>query len=81
MMILEHSFLTFSGAVVIMAMDQEGMDELVRNTRDIGNVDDFMGRMLRDDGDRQPPIRSNVTRRCDLTVTRPGTKPGVRDSC
>lgn len=67
-----------------MAIDQEAMDEHVRVTGRLDNVDEFMGEyfrelpgMDRNEMERQPRINETVTRRCNISMTRPTTVPGV----
>ena len=63
---------------MIMAIDQQAMDEHVRATDDLDNVDDFMGRLFRGGSQgREPLIHSNTSKRCDISMTRPTTIPGV----
>ena len=63
---------------MIMAIDQQAMDEHVRATDDLDNVDDFMGRLFRNGSQgRDPLIHNNATRRCEISMTRPTTIPGV----
>lgn len=62
---------------MIMALDQEAIDEHVRITGDDFNVDDFMGAFFRRNGDREPVISDMAPMRCDISMTRPTTTPGV----
>ncbi len=63
---------------MIMAIDQQAMDEHVRTTDDLDHVDDFMGRMFRNDSrGKEPVISPNVSKRCEISMTRPTTIPGV----
>lgn len=63
-----------------MAIDQEAMDEHVRNTDELSNVDNFMGGFFRNDSDMGPIIRDVAIRRCNVTMTRPTTTRGVSHS-
>ena len=62
----------------MLAMDQQALDEHVRATDDLDNVDDFMGRMFRNGSQgRDPLISHNASSRCNISMTRPTTIPGV----
>lgn len=62
-----------------MAMDQEALDEHVRGTDGgFDNVDKLMGGFNRPSGDREPIVREEAHNRCNITMTRPVTRPGVR---
>lgn len=63
-----------------MAIDQEAMDEHVRNTDELSNVDNFMGGFFRNDSDMGPIIRDVAIRRCNISMTRPTTTRGVSHS-
>lgn len=60
-----------------MALDQEALDEHIRHTGTIDNMDEFMGGFFRKNFDLDPVISSVAPERCEITMTRPTTTPGV----
>ena len=55
---------TCTGGITTLAIDKDALDEYSRVTESIGNLDEFMARMTRDD-----IIPSDVRLRCDVEVT------------
>lgn len=66
-----------AGGIVLLAMDQEALDEHVRGTGEFDNMDNFGGGFFRQNGDNEPMISAEATRRCNMSMTRPVTLPGV----
>lgn len=66
-----------AGSVVVMAMDQEAVDERVRVAGDL-KVDDVMTLFSRGDGEREPIIDDMAGRMCEISMTRPTKTRGVR---
>ncbi len=61
-----------------MAIDQDAMDEHVRNTGELQSIDEFGAGFYHDDGEREPLISNMAPRRCNITITRPTTGRDVR---
>ena len=60
----------------MMAIDQDAMDDHVRETGELRDVDKFMGSMFKN-RDNNPIIPENATKRCNISMTRPTTIRGV----
>ena len=61
-----------SGGLAVLALDQEAIDQQVRNTGDLRTVDDIMGGFARDD-----LITREATERCNVSATISSKRPGV----
>ena len=53
-----------AGGITTLAIDKDALDEYSRATESIGNLDEFMARMTRDD-----IIPRDVRMRCSVEVT------------
>ena len=63
---------------MLMAIDQKAMDEHVRGTDNFRDLDDFSTSLFRSGDERvRPMIPENATKRCDISMTRPISTPGV----
>ena len=60
-----------------MALDQEALSEHIRHTDSLDNIDEFMAGFFRKNFDMEPVISSMAPKRCNITMTRPTTTPGV----
>lgn len=62
----------------MMAIDQTLVEEHIRGTDQVRDIDSFMSRLMRGSPNRMPPvIPQNSTRRCKVSMTRPTNTPGV----
>lgn len=65
-----------AGGIVVMAMDQEALDQHTRTTRDLREVDEYMGRFFQP-GDRDAAVSNMAPRRCNISMTLPTRTAGV----
>ena len=70
--------ISYLGGVVLMALDQRAVNEQVDFTDSLKHLDSFLAGFFRDGGgDAGPVISTAVTERCEISITRPKTIPGV----
>ena len=60
-----------------MAMDQGALTEQIRGTGRPANVDDLAGSFNRPNGDRPALVPDGARMRCNVSMSRPVTTPGV----
>jgi hypothetical protein len=63
---------------VSIALDQRAVDEQVAIANSHLHLDSFLAGFFRDGGVDAPPIISNEEEKCEISVVRPKTIPGVR---
>lgn len=68
-----------AGSIVVFAMDQQGLDQHTSTTRDLREVDEYMGRYFRP-GNGDAAISDMAARRCNISMTLPATTAGVSSS-
>ena len=61
-----------------MALDQRAVNEQVAFTDSLQHLDSFLAGFFRDgDSDAGPVITTTATERCEISISRPKTIPGV----
>lgn len=66
---------------MLMALDQRAVDEQVAIVGNLRYLDSFLSGFFRDGGGALGPVISSETvHRCEVSIVRPTTLPGVRYS-